>query len=157
MGRSSFSCRLSETKSLRMITRGEQGDSLVEFALTFPIVLAFLLGLTAMCLGYYTDEWISECAREGTRYAIVHGANCETSAGASCTATASEVNSFVSSIGLPNLGGGTMTANTTYPDGDEVSPHRVQVTVSYTFPYRIPWVSSATLSLSSTSEMYILQ
>src|ERR1700727_887685 len=119
MGRIFFAYGPPNNKFLRSMARREEGDSLVEFALTFPIVLAFLLGLTAMCLGYYTYEWISECAREGTRYAIVHGANCETSAGASCTATASDVNSFVSSIGLPNLGGGTMTANTTYPDGDE--------------------------------------
>jgi Flp pilus assembly protein TadG len=136
---------------------GERGDSLVEFALTVPILLTFLLGLTAMCLGYYTYEWISEAAREGTRYAIVHGANCETSAGVSCEATASQVNSYVTSIGLPNLGGGTMSANTTYPDGDEVSPHRVKVVVTYTFPYTIPWVTSTNISLSSTSQMYIIQ
>jgi Flp pilus assembly protein TadG len=135
----------------------ERGDSLVEFALTIPILLTFLLGLTEMCLGYYTYEWISEAAREGTRYAIVRGANCETSAGASCEATASDVNTYVTSIGLPNLGGGTMIANTTYPDGDEVSPHRVKVVVTYTFPYKIPWVTSSNISLTSTSEMYILQ
>ena len=67
------------------------------------------------------------------------------------------VNNYVKAIGLPNLGGGTMTVATTYPDGDEVPPHRVQVKVTYTFPYAIPFVPSSAISMSSTSEMNILQ
>jgi len=130
---------------------------MVEFALTLPILFAFLVGLTQLCLGYYTYQLISEYAREGTRYAIVHGANCKTSAGASCTATAAQVNTYVEGFSYPNMGGGTVSAATTYPDGDEVSPHRVQVVVTYTFSYKIPFSPSRNLSMSSTSVMYILQ
>ena len=136
---------------------GQRGDSMVEFALTLPVLFTFLVGLTQLCLGYYTYQLISEYAREGTRYAMVRGANCKTSAGASCTVTASEVNTWVEALTYPNMGGGTVTATTTYPDGDEVSPHRVQVVVTYTFPYKIPFSASRNLSLSSTSVMYILQ
>jgi hypothetical protein len=107
---------------------------------------------------------LSEAAREGTRYAMVHGSTCESSVGISCTATGTtgagsfpSVDSYVSHIGLPNLGGGTMNVVTTYPDGDEVAPHRVAVSVTYTFPYKIPFVSSGPISFSSRSEMSILQ
>lgn len=141
----------------RDLLRGDRGDSLMEFALTLPILVAFLIGLTQMCLAYYTYQLISEYAREGTRYAMVRGANCMTSAGASCTVTASQVNTWVEGLSYPNMGGGTVTAATTYPDGDEVSPHRVQVVVTYTFPYKIPYSASRNLSMTSTSVMYILQ
>lgn len=148
----------------KALLRGQRGETLVAFAMTMPIMLGFLLGMVQVCLGYYTYEWISEAAREGTRYAIVHGSTCETSAGTSCMVTATSgagsylsVNNYVKAIGLPNLGGGTMTVATTYPDGDEVPPHRVQVKVTYTFPYAIPFVPSSAISMSSTSEMNILQ
>ncbi|MGD0737364.1 MAG: TadE/TadG family type IV pilus assembly protein [Terracidiphilus sp.] len=146
------------------LARGERGETMVAFAVTLPILLSFLFGLMQVCMAFYTYEWISEAAREGTRYAMVHGATCESSTGISCTATATtgagsfpSVDSFVSGIGLPNLGGGKMNVVTTYPDGDEVAPHRVMVSVTYTFPYKIPFNSSAPITLSSTSEMSILQ
>jgi hypothetical protein len=63
----------------------------------------------------------------------------------------------VSGNGLPNIGGGAATVVTTYPDGDEAPGHRVQVTITYVFPYRIPFVLSKSLSLSSKSVMYIVQ
>jgi Flp pilus assembly protein TadG len=146
------------------LARDEKGETLVAFAVTLPILLSFLFGMMQVCLVFYTYEWISEAAREGTRYAMVHGSTCETSGGVSCTVTATtgggtfpSVNGYVSAIGLPNLGGGTMNVATTYPDGDEVPPHRVVVNVTYTFPYKIPFVSTKPISLSSTSEMSLLQ
>jgi hypothetical protein len=155
---------LTPDSLVRICARGEAGETLVAFAVTLPILAAFIFGMIQVCLGYYTYEWISEAAREGTRYAIVHGSTCETSGGVPCTVsgTASagsyaSVDSFVSAIGLPNLGGGTMSVTTTYPDGDEVPPHRVQVTVTYAFPYRIAFVPSKPITMSSSSEMSILQ
>jgi Flp pilus assembly protein TadG len=143
---------------------GEKGETLVAFAITLPIMLSFLFGMMQVCLVFYTYEWISEAAREGTRYAMVHGSTCESSGGVSCTVTGAtgagsflSVDGYVSAIGLPNLGGGTTNVVTTYPDGDEIPPHRVVVNVTYTFPYKIPFVSSKPISLSSTSEMSILQ
>lgn len=140
--------------------RGEDGQSLVEMALILPTMLGFVFGLFVIFLAFYTHEYISELAREGSRYAAVHGSSCVTSGGASCTVTASQVSTYVAGIGLPNLGGGSMTSGnviTTYLDGDEVPPHRVQVTVNYTFPFKIPFVMSQSLSMSSTSVMYIVQ
>jgi Flp pilus assembly protein TadG len=143
--------------------RGEEGSELVELAVSLPILFGFVFGLMQICLAFYTHEYISELAREGTRYAIVHGPSCETSAGASCTVTASAVNAYVSGLGWPNLGGGTLTVSTTYPgpggpgSAGNVVNQPVRVTVTYTFPYKIPFVTSKNLSMSSTSQMYIIQ
>jgi Flp pilus assembly protein TadG len=122
-----------------------------------PILLAFLLGMIELSLAYYTHCMISETAREATRYAIVHGATCQTGGGASCTASAGDINSYVTGIGWPNLGGGTLTANTTFPDGNQNAGSRVQVTVSYVFPFHIPFASKGSWQMSSTSLMYIIQ
>jgi hypothetical protein len=122
-----------------------------------PFLATFVFGAIQACLGFYTYEWISECAREGSRYAMVHGSSCQTAAGASCTATASQVNAYVSGLGLPNLGGATETVNTTYPSGNQAPGSLVRVNITYTFPYTIPYVLTNPISMSATSEMFILQ
>jgi hypothetical protein len=116
-----------------------------------------------LCMAFYMHEYISELAREGARYAIVHGPDCLTSSGTSCMVTATSgagsfpsVNAYVSQSGLPNLGGGKVTVNTTYPSGEAVN-QPVKVNVTCAFPYNIPFVPVTTLSMSSTSEMYIIQ
>jgi Flp pilus assembly protein TadG len=147
-------------RSIKHPRRGEEGQSLVETALVLPVMFSLIIGMMVMFLAFYTHAYISELAREGTRYAAVHGSSCTTSAGASCELTVSQINTYVAGIGLPNLGGGTMSASnvtTTFPDGDQVPPHRVKIVVTYSFPYKIPYVMNSTLSMSSTSVMDILQ
>jgi Flp pilus assembly protein TadG len=138
--------------------REETGETMIGFALSASVLFVFIFGLTTMCLGFYTYQAISEMAREGVRYAIVHGSTCETSSGSSCEVTASQVNTYVQSLGFPNVGGGNMTVNTTYPDGGEApNADRVAITVTYTFPWSYPFGGSKTVTMSSTSEMYIIQ
>lgn len=137
--------------------RGEQGQSLVEFALTSSILLTFIFGLIETTLAFYSFNMISEAAREATRYAMVRGSSCTTSANASCTVTASQVNSYVTGLGWPNLGGGTLTPATTFPDGNQNPASRVQVTVSYVFPFHVPFVPTRSMSMSATSVAYIIQ
>jgi len=139
-------------------SRPEEGSALVEFALTVPILVTFFFGLIQVCLASYMHQVISETAREGTRYAMVHGSSCVTGNGStSCTATAAAVNSYVAANGWPNIGGGTLGINTTYPDGNENPGSRVQVNVTYLFPFKIPFVPPSTLTMSSTSVTYIVQ
>jgi Flp pilus assembly protein TadG len=140
--------------------RGENGQSLVEFALSLPIMLGFLFGMIQVCLALYSHEYISELAREGTRYAAFHGPNCVTSAGSSCTATAAQVGAYVTSIPWPNIGGGTVSVDTAatdmYPSGELVN-EPVMVKVVYIFPYHIPFVTSQSLTMTSQSQMMIVQ
>lgn len=137
--------------------RREDGQAIVEAAITLPIVAAFIFVMIELCLMFYSYCMISETAREGTRYAIVHGSTCTTSTKASCTATASSINTFVSHVGWPNLGGGTLTPATTFPDGNENPGSRVQVSVTYSFPVTLPFVPKGSVAMSSSSTMYFIQ
>ena len=136
----------------------EDGSALIEFALTLPTLCCLLFCFLELCLLFYSYDMISESAREGNRYAIVRGASCQTSAGVSCETTAAKVNTYVSNLGWPNLAGGTMVVDTTYPkNGSDVVGNPVQTTVTYTFRITMPLVPTSAFSLSSTSVMYILQ
>lgn len=53
--------------------RSDQGQGLVEFALVIPMMLLFVFGLVDLGRGIYTYSVLSNVAREGARYAIVHG------------------------------------------------------------------------------------
>ncbi len=137
--------------------RSEEGGALVEFALTVPILMSFFFGLIEVSMALYMHQVLSECAREGTRYAMVRGSTCVNGSGASCTTTASAVNSYVSGLTWPNIGGAPMVVSTTFPDGNQSPGSRVQVYVTYAFPYRVPFIPPTTLNMSSTSVTYIVQ
>jgi Flp pilus assembly protein TadG len=137
--------------------QSEAGQALVEFALTACIVFGFVFCLIELCLAFYTHCLISETAREGTRYAVVRGATCLTSSQASCTATASTINTYASTLSWPNLGGGTLNVATTFPDGNQNPGSRVQVQVTYVLPITLVFVPKNSITMSSKSEMYILQ
>jgi Flp pilus assembly protein TadG len=144
-------------KRFRGVTASEEGSTLIEFALTFSVLLTLIFCVMEICLVFYSYDMISDCAREGTRYAMVRGASCPNVTTPTCEVTASQVNSFVSAIKTPNLGNGTMTPVTTYPDGNESVGSRVQVKVTYVFPIKMPFVPKNSLTMSSTSVMYIVQ
>jgi Flp pilus assembly protein TadG len=144
-------------RKIRRGSKNERGQAIIEVALALPIIAAFTLVMIEVCLAFYSYCMISESAREGTRYAIVRGSACQTSTGVSCTASAATINNVVTNLGWPNLGNGKLSANTTYPDLNENTGSRVQVVVSYTFPYNIPFAPKGTIHMSSTSVMYIVQ
>ena len=141
---------------LRPPLQDEQGQSLVEFAITFSILMGFVFMFIEVCLMFYTYCMISECAREGTRYAAVHGSTCETAGLVSCTASADQVSSYVAQLGYPNLANGTMLVSTTFPDGSEVPGNHVQVTITYVFPVTLAFVPSSAWKMSTSSTMTIL-
>ncbi|MGB6191582.1 MAG: TadE family protein [Terracidiphilus sp.] len=149
-------CLLRSTLHLKR-ARKEDGQAIIEAAITLPIVAAFVFVMIELCLMFYSYCMISETAREGTRYAIVHGSTCTTSTKASCAATASSISTYVSKVGWPNLGGGTLTPTTTFPDGNENPGSRVQVSVSYSFPVTLPFVPKGSVAMSSSSTMYFIQ
>lgn len=144
----------------------EQGSSLVEMALSLVILLTVLFGLIEMCLALYTYHFISEAAREGTRYAIVRGSSCQFPS--ACPAAATDIQNYVESLGFPGINPSAMTVTTTwspYPAGGTCTPsascnnpgNSVQVQVQYKFPLSIPFIPARTLSMSSTSQMVISQ
>ncbi|MGH2472356.1 MAG: TadE/TadG family type IV pilus assembly protein [Candidatus Limnocylindria bacterium] len=51
----------------------ERGQSLVEFALLLPLMLLIITGLFDVARAVWQTNTLAYAAREGTRYAIVHG------------------------------------------------------------------------------------
>jgi Flp pilus assembly protein TadG len=51
----------------------QRGQSLVEFALLLPLMLLIITGLFDVARAVWQENTLAYAAREGTRYAIVHG------------------------------------------------------------------------------------
>ena len=96
-------------------SEAQRGQSLVEFALLLPLMLLIITGLFDVARAVWEENTLAYAAREGTRYAIVHG-----SAGTPA-ADPTDVNDPVittvksvvkaAAIGVPNV-----TVTVTYPD-----------------------------------------
>lgn len=57
----------------RPFARDGRGQSLVELALILPIFLLLVTGLFDLARAVWQENTLAYAAREGTRYAIVHG------------------------------------------------------------------------------------
>jgi Flp pilus assembly protein TadG len=68
---------------VRRVTTGfrrlkeEEGSGLVEYALIFIVFITMLLGIMDFCRLLYTYHFVSNAAREATRYASVRGSTCD--------------------------------------------------------------------------------
>jgi Flp pilus assembly protein TadG len=140
----------------RRALRENDGQALVETALSCVVLFGFVFCYIELCIAVYAHNMISECAREATRYAIVRGSTCQTGSGVSCTATADSITAYVMGRGWPNPGG-TMNVYPTFPDGDQKPGSRVQVYITYTLPMIVPFIPAQALTMKSMSVMYIIQ
>ena len=144
--------RMRATMRIRDRWREDRGNSLVEFALIafmFVIVLAGVVELGRMVLVYNT---IANAAREGTRYAIVHGADqtVSPSGPGNVTNVQTVVKNFASA-GLVDTTALTITVS--YPNGDNNAGSTVAVKVLYTYDPFVNYFSSIlNTTLGSTSE-----
>jgi Flp pilus assembly protein TadG len=165
------------TEGLRRLlshARGEEGASIVETAVASTVFLAMLIGVFQMMLALYTFHFISDAAREATRYAIVRGStSCVNTPGLSnCNATTDQIRDYVRGLSYPGIVPSNLTvtttwltASTTYPTswsactaGTCNAPgNQVNVLVTYSFPFNVPFVPKATFPLTSSSEMVISQ
>jgi len=118
-----------------------RGQAQMEFVLSIFFVMMFTFGMLELVLLVYTYNVLADSAKEGVRYAIVHGTDnatcsgpggggvsCTDSSGANVTATVQQYAqySFHSTS--------SMTIAVTYPDSSSAPPSRVQVHISY--PYQ---------------------
>jgi Flp pilus assembly protein TadG len=159
-------------RELRLRAHGEQGSAMVEMAMSMILLLTILFGILELCLALYSYHFVSEAAREGTRYAIVRGStsasDCPSNPVAACPAAASDIKSHVSQLGFPgiNITASDVTvAWSVYPAGGTCTPsatcnnpgNMVKVTVAYPFQLSIPFVQRRMLTMTSASEMVISQ
>lgn len=153
--------------------RGETGSALIESAVSMSILLALLIGLFELGMACYEYHFISDAAREGARYAVVRGsASCtsESEHLSDCDATSTQIQNYVAGLGYVSLAESdvtvswlqaTSTTPTTWSNcavGTCNAPgNMVKVVVTHSLPLTVPFMSSNSLSLSSTSEMVISQ
>jgi Flp pilus assembly protein TadG len=134
----------------RTNNRKDTGQATIEFALTAVFVMVVLFGAIEMIVMIYTYTVLADAAKEGVRYAIVHGtgvgaSNCSGPGGGGVTcsdSTATNVKTTVSNYTkLSFHDSAAMTVTPTYPDSSSVAPNRVRVTVTYVYqPFlRLSW------------------
>jgi Flp pilus assembly protein TadG len=151
--------------------RGEEGSVIVESALSIIILLTFLFGVIEAGFALYSYHFISEAAREGTRYAIVRGslagtAKCTAPGPPTCIAQAADIQTYVKNLGFPGINPGNMTvasAWSIYPNAKSCpaagpcnsAGNLVTITVTYNFPFRVPFVPAQTWAMTSRAAMII--
>lgn len=116
----------------------ESGSVAIETALSFMLVMTMVLGIIEFSVMAYTYSVLGEAARQGVRYATVHGSassNCSgPSAGCPDSGAANVVNSVTTYANnyARNVSG--MQVKVTYPDtGGSTAPSRVTVAITYTY------------------------
>ncbi|MGH9415581.1 MAG: TadE/TadG family type IV pilus assembly protein [Terriglobales bacterium] len=128
---------------------------MVEFALVAPLVMALMFGMVEMGLALYTYHFVASAARQGARYAIVRGAKCDSWASA-CPASASDVQTYVRSLDPGAIDASSLNVTTSWSP-DNSPGNRVTVTVQYAFGLNVPFISAATLTMHSSSQMVVSQ
>ena len=117
-------------RGLRGAARDEQAQSLVEFALILPLLLLIMTGLFDTARAVWQENTLAFAAREGTRYAIVHGSTSITPIGPCASCSNATLLGVVRSnaIGVPSI-----TIVVDYPDGN--NDRNSRVTVDATAPF----------------------
>jgi len=157
--------------ALLAILKDERGASMIEMAVTAVVALSMIFGIMDFCRAMYVYHFTSYAAEEATRYAIVRGAHwsgssCTTTTTYACQATSTNVTSFVQSIAPPGVSTSSMTVATTWP-GTTVSGSTtgcstaqaagclVQVKVTVSFNFILPFLPKSAFNFSGTSAKII--
>jgi Flp pilus assembly protein TadG len=157
-----------------LVVKGEDGSSLVEFALTFSLLMMLVCGIMDCSRAVYIDHFLANAAREATRYAIVRGSSwkgvsCANTISAGCTATGANVTAFARSIVSKGVDPTKVIVTTTWPGtssvgltcllaGSSNSPGcMVVVKVAYSFSFILPFLPKNAFLLTSTSRVTIVQ
>ena len=146
--------------------KDQSGQSLVEFALMFVSFMFVMAGIFDFSRAIFYYNSLSEAARIGARYAIVHGENASSAAGpcasgASCDCDDSEggapnASAIRTAVLTRTIGMNPSTVTTTcsWPDQNVSGTYlnsinkRVTVTVSYTYqPILTAFIPEANITL----------
>ena len=138
---------------------GQQGQSAVEFALVIVSLVLLLFGMLEMTMFIYTYAALTGAAKEGVRYAVVHGASAASPSGPAAGPSGPGPGDVVSRVkaygaaSLHKLSDNNISVN--YLDGNSNSPgSRVQVSVSYPYQplFGLRW-ASVTISANSVGRI----
>jgi Flp pilus assembly protein TadG len=165
-------------RSLRpQALKAERGATLVEFALVVMLFMVMVLGIIDFSRGLYIYHFLSNSARDATRWTAVNGATCGNDS--SCNGTGGmnlgpasdvDITNYVKNRVPTGIDASLVTVIVSWPlqpdgpgncdptsGGIKDNPGcTVQIQVSYPLNFIFPLIHSGTLTLSSTSEMIIV-
>ncbi len=112
-----------------------EGQASVEFILSIMVFVFLFMWSWELVMLTYTYSVLADSAKEGVRYAIVHGSGNSDCSGPGCAdSTGSNVTSVVRTYArdcFHDISG--MTVTVTYPDKSSAAPGRVRVVVRYAY------------------------
>jgi Flp pilus assembly protein TadG len=133
---------------LRHRARQEDGQSLIEFALTSVLFFMMVFGIIEFGLAIWQYNMVSDLAQEGARWAVVRGS----SSTLLPTATSTELQNYVQS----RSPGFTVTVTATPADPSSAGPGTpISVQVTSSFSPVSALIPTTTLNLTSTATMIV--
>jgi len=160
--------------------REQQGQSLVETALSITVLMILIFGTMEAAWGAYSIHYLANAAHEATRYAIVRGGTwtpaCDGTGAAGsgytsskCQASPADIANYVANRDFPGIGikasdvcveyFSSLPTSATQACYGNSSPNGtgdiVQVTITYPFTIPLPFLANYTWHLVSTSQMVI--
>jgi hypothetical protein len=147
-----------------MTNVNQKGSAMVEFAVVVVLLLVMLFGIIEFGRALYTYHFLSNAARDATRWASVNGAACGSDG--SCPngpASVDTLGTYVQGIAPPGIDPTKITTRPTWPGNGTAActsvPNGpgcpVKIEVSYNFDFIFPLVHSGSITLSSTSQTII--
>ena len=150
----------------------DKGSALVEFGLAAATVLLVIFLIVDVGRALYAYNWVSNSARQATRFAMVRGTMCDPLLATYCQTTsmprgaqAADITNYVDSLAV-GIDTGQVTVNShcragaTAPNpppcaaGDKAW---VQVQVQYNFHFLSPLFPTLSWTMQSTSERAVQQ
>jgi Flp pilus assembly protein TadG len=142
------------------------GSTLAEFAFVLPLLAMIMFGVIDFGRALYAYHFVSDAAREASRWASVRGNQC-TAWPQACPANQADVQNYVAGLAPPGIDPSSQALSAAAawmrpPEnpascvGAVNNPGcAVQVQVTYNFKFILPFLPKSTYSMQSTSEMII--
>jgi len=151
----------------------ERGSALLEFAFVCIFFLTLVFGITGFGHALYAYHFVSNAAREGSRWAAVNGKLCADDTSCTAPAKAADIQNYVKTIIPQGVDATKVTITPTWPvkadsplicsakvgglgPFDNYPGCTVQVQVQYTFKLIFPLVVTGPLTFTSSSDMVIV-
>jgi Flp pilus assembly protein TadG len=157
----------------RRFAQGERGDSLVEFSISISVLLMVVFGVIDCSRALYSYHFVSYAAQQGARYAMVRGGDwpstCSSATSYACQASTANIRSYVQSQAPLGITASSITVTPTWPQqtvngsgtGCNTTATQadqgclVKVQVSYTFRFMLPYLPTAGLGMTASSEQVV--
>lgn len=157
-----------QRRRIHLTTRiRERGNSLVEHALVLTVLLTMLFSIIDFGRALYTYHFVSNAAREATRWASVRSQSTNLPGGAATPGPGGNVQAFVSNVSGMGLDPTLVHTTTSFVAPPNTTPACapptnnpgcvVEVTVKYDYHFFFPFLPSSLVTMTSTSQMVITQ